>query len=233
VKLAHDDPVTAGRLIAALLPAQAAALANPLDYDLTIREVGTFAVTIAGTWTHVKQLTRPRPRGAADFHLRADALTLAELLAGVDRRIGRFFGAARFSGSRRRLNVLRALPATRLTLAEAARAGAGLEPDLVYRTLAYAIHPSWTREDSFTIAQEIQGDPPLIWFLTARGGGGLSASTTAQTERPDATVAMTREAFDLLVRGEPVPKGQRPTIRGDRQAVAKVKAWTDRAQGLA
>ncbi len=44
---------------------------------------------------------------------------------------------------------------------------------------------------------------------------------------------MTRAAFDLLLRGEPVPKGQRPTVRGDRHAVAQMKAWTDRAQATA
>ena len=42
---------------------------------------------------------------------------------------------------------------------------------------------------------------------------------------------MTREAFALLLRGETVPRGERPTVRGDRRAVARMKAWTDRAQG--
>ena len=36
VKLAHDDPALAGRLLAALLPAQGAAIEGPLAYDLTI-----------------------------------------------------------------------------------------------------------------------------------------------------------------------------------------------------
>ena len=40
----------------------------------------------------------------------------------------------------------------------------------------------------------------------------------------DATVTMTREAFGQLLRGEPVPAGQRPSIRGDRAAVALLKA---------
>ena len=48
VKLAHDDAAAAGRLLAALLPAQAAALASPLDYDVTIAEAGTFAVKVDG-----------------------------------------------------------------------------------------------------------------------------------------------------------------------------------------
>ena len=42
---------------------------------------------------------------------------------------------------------------------------------------------------------------------------------------------MTSAAFAHLLRGEPVPRGERPVIRGDRAAVATLKAWTDRAQG--
>jgi hypothetical protein len=45
-------------------------------------------------------------------------------------------------------------------------------------------------------------------------------------------VTMTREAFGQLLRGEPAPPGQRPSIRGDRAAVALLKRWLDRAQGL-
>ena len=45
VKLAHDDPEAAGRIIAGLLPVQAVIVQGPVDYDLTITEIGTFAVT--------------------------------------------------------------------------------------------------------------------------------------------------------------------------------------------
>ena len=95
VKLAHDDAAAAGRLLAALLPAQAAALATPLDYDLTIAEAGTFAVKVDSRGT-ARVHARPEPRGRphAEFHLTADALTFAELLAGVDHRIGRWRGPA-------------------------------------------------------------------------------------------------------------------------------------------
>jgi hypothetical protein len=48
---------------------------------------------------------------------------------------------------------------------------------------------------------------------------------------PDATVTMSRAAFQHLLRGEQAPSGERPTIRGDRAAVALLRAWTERAQG--
>ena len=41
---------------------------------------------------------------------------------------------------------------------------------------------------------------------------------------------MTRETFALMLRDEPVPRGERPVVRGDRRVVALVKAWMDQAQ---
>ena len=72
VKLAHDDPQAAGKLIAGLLPVQAAIVQGPVDYDITIAEVGTFAVTVAGGRAYVKDLEQPRGRREAEFHLSAD-----------------------------------------------------------------------------------------------------------------------------------------------------------------
>ena len=44
-------------------------------------------------------------------------------------------------------------------------------------------------------------------------------------------MTMSRSAFLHLLRGEPAPSGERPAIRGDRAAVALLRAWTERAQG--
>ena len=42
---------------------------------------------------------------------------------------------------------------------------------------------------------------------------------------------MSRQVFDALLREEPVPSGRRPVVRGDRDAVAAMLAWTQRVQG--
>jgi hypothetical protein len=233
VKLAHDDPASAGRLLAALLPAQGAVIEGPLSYDLTIRGTGTFAVAIAGGRATVEPAEFPRPRGIADFHLAGDPLVLAELLAGVSHRVGRFFGPVRVRGRKRRMKELHALPVTALALSQAVRAGARLEPELVYRTLAYAVHPSWTRGHDFTVAQAIIGEPSETWYLTASDGAGLTVSSTPPVAEPAATVSMSRETFDRLLRAEVVPAGARPVVRGDREAVELVREWTARAQGAA
>ncbi len=232
VKLAHDDPAAAAGLLVALLPAQGAVLEGPLSYDLTIREAGSFSVAIAGGRATIDQIDFPRPRGIADFHLSADTVVLSELLAGVEHRIGRFFGPARVRGRKRRLRELRQLAQATTAPADLARAGARLDPGVVYRLLSYAIHPTWTRGHDFTIAQAIAGAPPETWYLTAADGAGVSVSSTPPAKEPDATVTMSRDTFDRLLRHEPLAPGQRPLVRGDQQAVAAMHGWTQRVQGV-
>jgi hypothetical protein len=230
VRLAREDPVTAGRILAELLPAQAAILRRATDYDLTIREVGTFAVTVAGGRAWVKRVAEPRGRRGAEFHLSTDARSLAELLAGAEPRLRRFSGPQRLSGRRRRAYpVLAALANTRISLTEAARAGARLDADLLMPVLPHAIDPAWTRGHTFTVEHRV-GDSS--WFLVARDAGGISVTRTAPERDPDAVVTVSAEGFQRLVRDEPAPAGERPMVRGDRVAVAVLKGWMDRARGL-
>jgi hypothetical protein len=230
VRLAQDDPAAARRLLAGLLPAQAAVIAGPLAYDVTIRELGTYAVTIVDGRGRVEHVGRPRSRRSADFHLTADVLTLLELLSGVEHRVGRFFGPARIRGGKRRLEALEPLRRTPPSLAEVMRAGARIEPDLAWRTLGYAVHPSWTRGLRFTIAQVLTGAEPRTWYLTARDGAGLAVTSAPPAGETAATVTMSRSAFERLLRGEPYESGDRPAVRGDREAVAALLALADRAR---
>jgi hypothetical protein len=231
VALARVDPVAAGQLLAGLLPAQGAALADPLSYDLTVRGVGTYAVSVADGVAKVQRLSRRRPRGEAAFHLDGDPLVLAELLAGEERRVGRFARGARLKGRRKRVKPLAALPATDLSLADAVRAGARLEPSLVYRALPFAVEPEWTRGHAFTVAQEIVELAPRAWYVTARDGEQLEVVEHLSPMPADATVTMTRAAFERFLTGEPASIGERPVVRGDRAAVAALKRWTDLARG--
>jgi hypothetical protein len=232
VKLAHDDPRAATRLVLGLVPVQRALVSPPLEYDLTIRDSGTYAISIGEQGATARSVGGPRPREEAAFHASADIVTLAELLAGVDKRMGRWLGSVRVHGRRRSAEALRAaLSRADLDLAAAARAGADLDPDLVFRAFAYAIHPSWTKGHAFTVAQELAGPQPLRWHVAVRDGKPITVERRAPARPPDAVVSMTRDAFSHLLRGENPPRGERPAIRGDRAAVALLKGWTDRAQG--
>ncbi|MDA0174871.1 hypothetical protein OJ998_37645 [Solirubrobacter taibaiensis] len=229
--LAREEPVTAGALIAGLLPAQGAILEEPLSYDLTVRGYGTFAVTVGHGGAEVQRLTKRRPRKEAAFHVAGEPLVLAQLLAGERKRLGRFRPSARVTGRRRRARAaLGVIPASTLSLAEAVKAGARLEPALVYSALPYAVSPEWTRGHVFTVAQEIRELGPRAWYVTARDGVRLSVVEYAAGAAADATVTMSRAAFDRLLKGEsPVP-GDLPVIRGNREAVATLKRWTDLAR---
>ena len=232
IRLAHDDPRTAARLLLALVPVQSALVAAPLEFDLTIHGAGTYAISIDARRAAARPLREPRARDQAAFHVAADVVTLAELLAGVQKRMGRWIGSVKVHGRRRAAEALRdALVGADLDLAAAARAGAELEPDLVWRTLAHAIDPSWTRGHTFTIAQEITDPRPLSWYIAVRDGAPVTVGRRAPAQPPDASVAMSRAAFAVLLRAAPAPAAGRPTVRGDRAAVATLKAWTDRAQG--
>src|SRR4051794_36331678 len=231
VALAERDPVAAGEVLAGLLPAQGPLFDAPVAYDLTIGGIGTFAVTVSDGVAAIERVPKPRSRGEALFELRSDPLTLAELLAGDEHRIGRFRGRARVSRRRRKARVLEALPDARIGLADALRAGARLEPALVYKALPHAIDPEWTAGHAFTIAQEITDPDARTWYVSVRDGNGIEVTESAPDAPPDATVTMTRAAFERLLRDEPPDPSERPLVRGDRAAVAILKAWTDRARG--
>jgi hypothetical protein len=232
VELAKHDPVAGGALLAALLPAQGAALAGEITYDLTIRGVGTFAVSGRAGAVALTPLARPRGRKLAAFHLQADPHALAELTAGTRKRPRRFGRAARLSGRRGHFDHLHdALATTRLSLADAVKAGARLDPRLVFKALPHAIPPEWTTGHVFTVQQQILELAPRAWYVIARDGVPLTVVEHVQGAAADATVSMTRATFDRLLRGEPSGGGELPIIRGDRAAGAALKGWIDEASG--
>ena len=171
--LAREDGVAAGALLVGLLPAQGAVIEGALTYDLTVRGVGTFAVFVADGSARIVRLSRRRPRGQALFHLSAEPYVLAELLAGERGKVRRFRRRAKLSGRRKRARELLLLTDAKLSLADAVKAGARLEPGLVYRALPLAIDPEWTRGHTFTVAQQIVEFAPHAWHVTARDGQPL------------------------------------------------------------
>jgi hypothetical protein len=222
VKLAHDDPVAAGRLLAGLLSAQHAVVDDPPDYDITIAEVGTFAVSRAGRTTLVSPIEEPRGRSQARFHIEGDALTLAETLSGVETRPRRRRGPLRAHGkvreARRLTEGLR-----EVSLGDLVRAGADLDPELVLRMLAYAIRPAWTQGQVWTVELAVE-DRTLS--VAARHSGGLTVTPGTGDAEPEARVALTADAFRALVAGDD------PAFRveGDEDVVRRLLSLAERAR---
>jgi hypothetical protein len=68
--------------------------------------------------------------------------------------------------------------------------------------------------------------------VLVRDGAPILVQRWAPPGGPDASVTMSPAAYDGLLRAEPLRAGDRPVVRGTRGAVALLKTWTDRAQGL-
>jgi hypothetical protein len=229
-RFAHGNPAAAGILLAGLLPAQGPIVGAELDYDLTIRGTGTFAVTLGDGTASVRSLSAPRGRGAADLQLTAEPAALAELLAGSRRRVGRLQRDLRFRGSRRALELLEPIVHAELSLADAVRAGARIDPVAALLAMAVAVPADWTRGHRFTVEHVIDPGQSRRVYLHARDGAGLHAATSFAA-RPDATIRLSSETFHALLRDERPAPGVRPHVRGDRAAVAALRSWADRVLG--
>ena len=231
VRLASEDPSTAARLLAALLPALVAFLREDVDYDITIRELGTFAVTVSSGATTVRALPRPRSRRQAQMHVTVHALTLAELLAGRERRVGRLLSPVRVRGSRRPLEALAQLARSSPGLAEVARAGAVVEPELAISVLPHLVGPVDTEGHAFTVAHELRDDTPRTWYVTVDGRRGLRVSDSPPDGGCDARVTMSRSAYERLMRADALDTQHKPWVRGDFAAVETLRRWIDAARG--
>jgi hypothetical protein len=222
VKLAHDDPRSAGRLLAGLLRAQHAVLADPPEYDITIEEVGTFAVSPVGLTTLVSPIEKPRGRGSARFHLVGDALTLAETLSGVETKARRMRGPLRAHGKVREARRLTE-EIQEVSLRDLVRAGADLDPELVLRGLSYAIRPAWTQGQVWVVELVIEDRTISV---AARHSGGLTVTRGRKDGEPDAGVRMTADAFrDLVVGGNPSVH-----VEGDETVFRRLLSLAERAR---
>ena len=224
VRLAHDDAAAAAEIIAGLVPAQWRVLNASVQYTLAIRELPEELHIVVNPGGAGVGGEARGPRVAASAH------DLAQALAGHPPRIGRF-GRIRVSGPRAVRRQLLALLESELTLEEAIRAGATIDPVLALRFLAYAVPTAWTRGHTFTVAQTItSGKAERTVYLTAGDARGLTCSTDPPAQPPDAHVTLSEKAFrTLMLDGVPEPD-DRPATRGDHRAAEQLRAWADRVR---
>jgi hypothetical protein len=228
-KLAARDPDAAIRLGVQLLPAQALAAGEPLDYDLRAEGLGWHAVALGNGRGSVAPLHKPRPRRRGDFRLAVDAPALAELLAAGGSRDVRRAGRARVRGTVRRRRALRRLPAAPLDLADLADAGVWPDPGLVLAAISLLVDPAWTEGDQLAVAIEVVGPRGGRWTVDAAGGAPLTV-TPGRPEQPSATVRIPQAAFQGLLAGRPGAPAGKAAIRGDVAALARLVGWIERAQ---
>lgn len=240
-QMAREDPELAARLVLQTLPAAAAQVQGPLAYGLTVDEVGAYRVAVADGAAAVVAL----PDGAAsdgevEFELETDARGLAEMAAGASPVWLMATRRLRVRGKRHRALRLRAMGAAEPTIADVARRGGKIDPDLLFRAMEYMIDPAWTRGHSFVVEYELtpSTDGAICggrWFLNVRDGRPVTVNSEAPERAPDATVRMGGDVYRRLLTGELTPPqaAQRrlTVLEGSMYASTLVGRWMERSQG--
>ena len=231
-EMAREDPELAARLIIQTLPAAASRIRAPLRYQLTVGDMGTWLVVVDDDGARVQ----PGMDGDVDFALSTDPAGLAELAAGASPLRLMLGGRVRIRGKRRRAIRLRAMSsANGLSMADALAGGAQLDPDAVYRSLAYMIDPDWTCGHTFAIAYELTGDGGGKWFVHVDDGNRVRVTTEPPDGHVAATTRVSVDTFKRLVSGEISPaqsmREQLADIEGEIYPTVLVGRWIERAQG--
>jgi hypothetical protein len=220
-RLLATEPETAGRLAVGLLPAQGLTATRPLRYDLLLAGQGCLAIDVEPGEASIRPRTAPRPRGASDLRITADAPAFAKLLHGR-RSLRR---AARVRGRRRRLRELRQLARAPLGIRDLASSGVTLDPALALRLVALAIDPAATTGHCFTIAHApLAGGPVDAWLRIAYGTAPVVLDS-APSEPVVLTLRCTRGALLPLIAGVAPPPGESGAVDGDTSALGLLRSW--------
>ena len=236
-RMAEADPELAVRLMAQTLPAAAAELRPPLSFRLEIDGVDTWLVEATGEGP--ARVTANGPAADVDFALHSDAASFARLAAGSNPLPLMLSRRLRISGKRRRALALRHLSED-AGPRELARLGVPVDPDLAYRALQHAVDPEWTRGHRFRVAYELTGEGGGRWLVSVDDGAvrvdGGTGGAPATDGKPDATVSLSTETWQRLLRGEITPSRamqlQLTRVDGAMTPVTLLGRWIDRAEGI-
>ncbi|HKG35523.1 MAG TPA: ribonucleotide-diphosphate reductase subunit beta [Solirubrobacterales bacterium] len=234
-RMAGEDPELAARLIVQSLPAAAAPLSPDLTWRLDVDGLGSWRVTGGGDGG-AATVAVANGAGDEDFALATDADGLARLAAGASplglvlrRRI-------RLSGRRRKAGALRGLDAA-AGPRELARFGVPVDPDLLFRSLAYAIDPEWTRGHRFAVAYELLGDGGGRWVVEVDDGAvRVHPGQNGVPVKAGSTVRMSVDTWRRVLGGELPPAAAMMSgltrALGELYPVTLMGRWLDRSAGL-
>jgi hypothetical protein len=224
-KLAEErDAKLAAELVIELIPAQREAVEGPLNYEIKIRELGTFYVTLDPSQATISR----EPRGSIDFSLEGPVAAFSELAAGGVSRRQRGLRIRKGRRSARRFLKTRRRP---IALADLASAGVDVWPGLLLLAMAEAVDPTWTSGRRFELAFDIQGTSGIVIYVRVCDGEPILVSRSVAGE-PVATISLSGHALICLLAGTQPPPEDRTFVTGDASSVDVFLQWTARAQGL-
>ncbi|HEY8640864.1 MAG TPA: SCP2 sterol-binding domain-containing protein [Solirubrobacterales bacterium] len=234
-RMAKADPELAARLIVHSLPAAAATMPSNLSWRLSVDGLGDW--TVRGSGDGGPATVEPSNGDAGeDFAIETDSLGLARLAAGSSPLGLMLRRRLRLRGKRRKALKLRHLD-PEAGPRKMAKFGVEVDPDLIYRSLPYAIDPEWTRGHRFTVAFEVLGDGGGRWVVEVDDGEvRVHAGSQNGAAAPDATVRLSFDTWMALLRGDlsPTKAMQNGLTRaeGALHPVTLFGRWADRADGV-
>src|SRR5262245_33871255 len=234
-RMAAADPELAARLVVQSLPAAAAPLPESLRYRLAIEGVGAWRVSPNGGAAEVEPIDPATAESDGDaFTIETDATTLARLAGGANPLPALLRRRLRLRGKRRKALALRKLDGA-AGPRQLAQLGLPIDPDLLYRSLAYAIEPEWTRGHSFTILYQLVGEGGGAWLVTVDDGSVRVADGSVASE-PDSIVRLEVATWRKLLSGELTPSESTrlgmTELEGPVYPVTLFGRWIDRAEGV-
>ncbi|MDX6605665.1 MAG: ribonucleoside-diphosphate reductase beta chain [Solirubrobacterales bacterium] len=231
-RMAESEPELAARLIVQSLPAAAATLPAGLSYRLELEGLGAWTVNPLGDRAEITETATGADLNGEAFAISTDPATLALLASGRSPVAAMARGRIKLRGRRRKALALRRLSAD-AGPRDLARLGLPVDPDLVFRSLAYAIEPEWTSGHTFTVAYELVGDGGGTWRvevddgdIRVQRGGGES----------DALVRIRYSDWLRMLSGELTPSDAMrlgyTEVEGSIFPVTRMGRWIDRAEGI-
>lgn len=225
-RLSERDPLTAAKLVAALLPVHRLRIGFDTTYDVTVTGLGTYRVKLERDVASVEPIAEPGPRRAIDFHIEGTARALAGLAGGGARKRAK---DTHFEGSRRRRRRVFKELREPVQLVDVAQSGAQVEPGLILSALAAAIDPALTDGHSFAVAWDVA--PAGTWTIRLEDGRP-SVVAGVPDDGPSATVQVPPAAFLPVLAGLATQPGAQATVAGNIRAVELLRQWFDAAQGI-
>jgi ribonucleoside-diphosphate reductase beta chain len=232
-RMADSEPELAARLVVHALPAAAATLPAGLSYRLELEGLGAWTVNPLGDRAEVTEIAGDGELNGEAFSISTDPATLAQVASGRSPLGPLARGRIKLRGRRRKALALRRLSPD-AGPRDLARLGMPVDPDLVFRSLAYAIEPEWTRGHSFTVAYELVGEGGGAWRVEVDDGRVHVARGLG--ESPDAIVRIRYSDWLRLLSGEISPSDAMrlgfTEVEGRIFPVTRMGRWIDRAEGI-
>jgi ribonucleoside-diphosphate reductase beta chain len=232
-RMAASEPELAARLIVHSLPAAAATLPPDLSYRLELEGLGAWTVTPNGGPAEVTEASPGADLNGEAFGLYTDPATLARVASGKSPLAALIRGRIKLRGRRRKALALRRLSQD-AGPRDLARLGVPVDADLVFRSLAYAIEPEWTRGHRFSVVYQLVGEGGGTWRVDVEDG--RVRVERGEGESPDAIVRIRYSDWIALLSGEITPPDSMrlglTEIEGKIFPVTRMGRWIDRAEGV-